>query len=123
MVWASISCKSEKSQTSFYRFIDLLTEKNIAASPLKDLSKKFPKYEQKLEKGWMNLSRILKTEGYDVWGISTHCPVLEINDEIHPQNIKIFEGEAEVPYLEQFETKDKGWRWKKGQERVKYVGC
>lgn len=107
----SICCDSSgKKGSRLIRIIDIISEKNIVQSPLKNIIEKFNFVEEDITGKWAYLPD-LSSQDQEIWGTSSGYPILGNHESEFPEGMKLLNDAQEVEYLSGGKKQKTGWRW------------
>jgi len=101
---------AKNEEGDLIRIVDILEEKNIIESAVKNLKHKFKYIEENIQDNW-KLIKKLSTPAYDLWGFSTSHKILGNPKKDVSPNVKLFKNGKKVDYSNSFLKNRETWNW------------
>jgi len=121
ILFFSSNCKSSHTillnQGEIVRFINILNEKNIIETPLKNISNNFEKIEENLAGRWVPIKN-LSNKDYKAWGISTKYSILGKDENEPGWGMKLYRNGEEIKFINEAKNKDDYWIWFPNQREI-----
>ena len=121
ILFFSSNCKSSHTillnQGEIVRFINILNEKNIIETPLKNISNNFEKIEENLAGRWVPIKN-LSNKDYKAWGISTKYSILGKDENEPGWGMKLYRNGKEIKFINEAKNKDDYWIWFPNQREI-----